>query len=247
MLLKKTKLAGIISLLFCSNAMAVDISEPPIAIQEDSSRFGPFVSAMDTSSAAVATTNVATNTNTYAQSFTYDIGAPWTYNEYCVYDSDVCEMFWDGSKTDGSDGLYIWRRNILKTYGTGYESETTTKVDTVEVSPSSLTQSRKITAIASDGAQVGYATDSNAKIVRRGFYKTTELKPSFMTNGGFSSAHDLSDVSVSNANGVLFSQRLIVGQSSVNWPNANGSDGRFNACFNAAPDDDRFDYDDLYY
>lgn len=247
MLLKKTKLAGIISLLFCSNAMAVDISEPPIAIQEDSSRFGPFVSAMDTSSAAVATTNVATNTNTYAQSFTYDIGAPWTYNEYCVYDSDVCEMFWDGSKTDGSDGLYIWRRNILKTYGTGYESETTTKVDTVEVSPSSLTQSRKITAIASDGAQVGYATDSNAKIVRRGFYNTTELKPRFMTNGGFSSAHDLSDVSVSNANGVLFSQRVIVGQSSVNWPNANGSDGRFNACFNAAPDDDRFDYDDLYY
>jgi hypothetical protein len=247
MLLKKTKLAGIISLLLCSNAMAVDISDPPIAIQEDSSRFGPFVSAMDTSSAAVATTNVATNTNTYAQSFTYDIGAPWTYNEYCVYDDDVCEMFWDGSKSDGSDGLYIWRRNILKTYGTGYESETTTKVDTVEVSPSSLTQSRKITAIASDGAQVGYATDSDAKIVRRGFYNSTELKPSFMTNGGFSSAHDIADVNVSNAAGDSFVQRLIVGQSSVNWPNENGSDGRFNACFNAGPDDDRFDYDDLYY
>lgn len=245
MQLKKTKLAGIISLLLCSNALAA-VAVDVIAEQEVG-LFGPFVSAMDTSSAGGATTNVATNTNTYAQSFTYDIGAPWTYNEYCVYDSDVCKMFWEGSKSDGSDGLYIWRRNILKTYGTGYESETTTKVDTVEVSPSILTQSRKVTAIASDGAQVGYATDSDAKIVRRGFYKSTELKPSFMTNGGFSSAHDIADVSVSNAAGARFSQRLIVGQSSVDWPNANGSSGRFNACFNATIDDDRNDYDDLYY
>lgn len=250
MLLKKTKLAGIISLLFCSNAMAVDISDPPIAIQEDSSRFGPFVSAMDTSSAAVATTNVATNTNTYAQSFTYDIGAPWTYNEYCVYDSDVCEMFWDGSKTDGSDGLYIWRRNILKTYGGSYVSDSTTSIINAVASiadPVELTQSRKITAMDAD-VPVGYGT-TNAQFVRRGFYGDTPLPPLFKDNGGFSSAHDATQVLVESASstGVVFDQKLIVGQSSVNWSNANGSDGRFNACFNAGPDDDRFDYDDLYY
>ncbi|PKH06436.1 DUF3466 family protein [Moritella sp. Urea-trap-13] len=250
MLLKKTKLAGIISLLFCSNAMAVDISDPPIAVLEDSSRFGPFVSAMDTSSAAVATTNVATYTNTYAQSFTYDIGAPWTYNEYCVYDSDVCEMFWDGSKTDGSDGLYIWRRNILNTYGGSYVSDSTTSIiNAAAADPVELTQSRKITAMDAD-VPVGYGT-TNAQFVRRGFYGDDSLTPLFKDNGGFSSAHDATQVLVESTDvslaGVEFNKKLIVGQSSVDWPNANGSSGRFNACFNAGPDDDRFDYDDLYY
>ncbi|QFI37574.1 DUF3466 family protein [Moritella marina ATCC 15381] len=250
MLLKKTKLAGIISLLLCSNASAAVVVDV-IAEQTDPSRYGPYVSAMDTSSAAVATTNVATYTSTYGQQFTYDIGAPWTYNEYCKYNSEVCDLFWDGKKGgDGSDGLYAWRRNILNTYNGNYESESTTTIHNASVAsidPVELTQSRKITAMDVD-VPVGYGT-TNAQFVRRGFYGDDPLTPLFTDNGGFSSAHDATQVIVKSVSfsGVEFNQKLVVGQSSVDWPNSNGSSSRFSACFNAAPDDDRFDYDDLYY
>ena len=249
MQLKKTKLAGIISLLLCPNAIAVTISAPSISIPTDG-RFGPFVSAMDTSSAATATTSPAIYTNTYAQPFTYNIGAPWTYNEYCQYDDDVCEMLWEGADNgDGSDGLYVWRRNILNTYGGyngTYKSETETSVDDTVISiPSDLSESRKITAITSTD-QAGYATDSGRKIVRRGFYNDVELVPSDVNNGGFSSAHDFADVNVSNlGKTITYSKRLIVGQASVQWSNAD-DDSRFTYCFNYPIDDDRFDYDDLY-
>ncbi|QUM76503.1 DUF3466 family protein [Moritella sp. 24] len=246
MQLKKTKLAGIISLLLCTTAVA---STTAIVVDSSGSNdFGPYVSAMDTSSAATST---ATYTQKYAQQFTYDIGAPWTYNEYCVNDTDVCEMFWDGSKSDGSDGLYIWRRNILNTYagynGT-YQSEFTTSVNTLDVSPSSFTESRKITAIDSDSAQIGYATDSASKVVRRAFYNNVELKPlDFDNNGGFSSAHDAVKVIVKSTTTptYTFEKKLIVGQASVRWANAD-DESRFAYCFNYPADDDRYDYDDLY-
>jgi len=252
MLLKKTKLAGIISLILCTTAVA---STTAIVVDSGGAHdFGPYVSAMDTSSAA---TSIATYTQKYAQTFSYDIGAPWTYNEYCVYDSDVCEMYWGGSKSnnvDDTDGLYVWRRNILNTF-TGkngpYESESTSSVDALEVSPSNLTESRKITAVASDGAQIGYATDSTAEVVRRAFYNSdTELKANDFTsdgtdNGGFSAAHDVADVTVSNTNGDIFDKRLVVGQSSVQWANADDKN-RFTYCFNNVIDNDRYDYDDLY-
>ncbi|WP_017223380.1 DUF3466 family protein [Moritella dasanensis] len=248
MQLKKTKLAGIISLLFCSNAMAVVFSDPPIAVLEDSSRFGPFVSAMDTSSAATATTT-AINTNTYAQPFMYDIGAPWTYNEYCVYDDDVCYMFWDGTGSGGSDGFFVWRRNILSTYAGingPYESESKTSVDGTDIAiPSLLTESRKITAMTSDN-QAGYATESGSKIVRRGFYNDIPLVPlGFDDKGGFSAAHDFAKVSLTGDNGTFSPKTLIVGQASVQWANADDQ-SRFDYCFNYSIDDDRYDYDDLY-
>ena len=244
MQLKKTKLAGIISLLLCSNAMAVTISAPPISIPTDG-RFGPFVSAMDTSSAATATTSTAIYTNTFAQPFTYDIGAPWTYNEYCQYDDDVCDMLWEGSSPDGSDGLYVWRRNILNTYngynGT-YESETETSVSL----PGTFTESYKVTALKSVGDKVGYGPDCGTQVVRSGFYNDVELIPSDINNGGFSSAHDFADVNVSNSDKTItYSKRLIVGQASVQWSNADDNSS-FTYCFNYPIDDDRYDYDDLY-
>ncbi|SQD77218.1 DUF3466 family protein [Moritella yayanosii] len=244
MQLKKTKLAGIISLLLCSNAMAVEISEPPIALPTDG-RFGPFVSAMDTSSAA---TRTAIYTNTFAQPFTYDIGAPWTYNEYCQYDDDVCKMLWEGTENgDGSDGLYVWRRNILNTYngynGT-YESESETSVNGDDAVPSNLAQSRKITAL--DGSiELGYGTTAG-NIVRSGFYGNAILSPAFVEKGGFSSAHDVAVVSLTKEGGnITFNKKVIVGQASVQWSNAD-DDSRFTYCFNYPIDDDRYDFDDLY-
>ncbi|MDX2322479.1 MAG: DUF3466 family protein [Moritella sp.] len=254
MLLKKTKLAGIISLVLCTTAVA-----STTAIVVDSSGehdFGPYVSAMDTSGTATST---ATYTHKYAQQFTYDIGAPWTYafytskkNDYCIYDSDICEMIWGGSKSDrvdDSDGLFVWRRNILNTYNGyngSYESETTSAVNDTEVAPSNLKESRKITAI-SGVDQVGYATDSSAKVVRRGFYNDIELKPEFADKQGFSSAHDATNVSVNSVTVPTnsFDKKLIVGQASVQWANADDQD-RFTYCFNYPIDDDRYDYDDLY-
>ncbi|NQZ91774.1 MAG: DUF3466 family protein [Moritella sp.] len=242
MQLKKTKLAGIISLLLCSNALAA-VAVDVIAEQEDSSRFGPFVSAMDTSSAATST---AIYTNTYAQAFTYDIAAPWTYNEYCQYDDDVCDMFWEGSKSDGSDGLYVWRRNILNTYNANYVSETEYEILGVDnITPPSA-DSTKVTAINSLGEKIGNITIAT-DFTRRGFHGSTPLLANDFTgtggdNEGFSAVYDFTDVVLPG-----FSKTLIVGQSSVSWSNQNDSDGRFNACFNAAVDDDRYDYDDLYY
>ncbi|QUM80870.1 DUF3466 family protein [Moritella sp. 5] len=245
MLLKKTKLAGIISLVLCTTAVA---STTAIVVDSSGAHdFGPYVSAMDTSSAATGTMTSATYTQKYAQQFSYDIGAPWTYNEYCVSDSDVCKMFWNGSKADNSDGLFVWRRNILNTYGDyngSYESETTSSVNTIEVPPASLPLSRKVTAL--DGAvEVGYGT-SAGKIVRRGYYGKTPLVPEFTENGGFSSAYDAANVKVKNSeHSVEFEKKLIVGQASVQWSNANDT-GRFNRCFNSAVNDSRADYDQLY-
>ncbi|KXO08031.1 hypothetical protein AKG98_2082 [Moritella sp. JT01] len=249
MLLKKTKLAGIISLVLCTTAVA---STTAIVVDSSGAHdFGPYVSAMDTSSTATGSMTSATYTQKYAQQFSYDIGAPWTYNEYCVYDSDVCKMFWDGSKTDNSDGLFVWRRNILNTYNSAngtYESETETSVnDTVISIPRGLSESRKITAITSTD-QAGYATDSGLKIVRRGFYNDITLAPlGFDSNGGFSAAHDFTDVYVSNSDKTItYSKRLIVGQASVRWSGNKRTDERFKYCFNYPVVDDRNDYDDLY-
>ncbi|GIC79669.1 DUF3466 family protein [Moritella sp. F3] len=241
MLLKKTKLAGIISLVFCSNAMAVSITDltSSITIPTDG-QFGPFVSAMDTSSAATST---AIYTNTYAQSFTYDIGAPWTYgasqyDEYCVYNSDVCEMLWDGARSDGSDGLHSWRINILNTYAGGYKSESTAQnKDGVSV---------KVTAL--DGSTpVGYNTsDTQGEFVRRAFYGEKQLLSAGDSdqNGGFSSAHDVAQVDVKSKDNsaIEFSSKLIVGQSNIR---TSGS-SQFDYCFNYGSSDDRYDYGDLY-
>ena len=247
MLLKKTKLAGIISLVLCTTAVA---STTAIVVDSSGANdFGPYVSAMNTSSAGTSTLTSATYTQKYAQEFSYDIGAPWTYNEYCVYDSNVCKMLWDGAKADNSDGLYVWRRNILNTYndynGT-YESETTSSVNGTEVPFASLSQSRKITAL--DGAvEVGYGT-SAGEIVRRGYYGTEELKPEFIENGGFSSAYDVADISVIKSGDptLTFNKKLIVGQASVRWSGNKRTDERFKYCFNYPIDNDRYDYDDLY-
>jgi len=245
MLLKKTKLAGIISLVLCTTAVA---STTAIVVDNSGADFGPYVSAMDTSSAATNTLTSVTYSQKFAQQFSYDIGAPWTYNEYCVSDSDVCEMFWDGSKADFSDGLFVWRRNILNTYndrnGT-YESETTSSVNGTEVSSASLSQSRKITAL-NGAVEVGYGT-SAGNIVRRGYYGSTQLEPEFAEKGGFSSAYDAADISVSKSSSptLTFNKTLIVGQASVQWSNADDAD-RFEYCFNYPIDDDRYDYDDLY-
>jgi len=249
MLLKKTKLAGIISLVLCTTAVA---STTAIVVDSSGAHdFGPYVSAMNTSSAANGTLTSATYSQKYAQQFSYDIGAPWTYNEYCLYDSDVCQMFWDGSKKDKSDGLYVWRQNILNTYnsnGGTYESETETSVNGTVISlPSDLSESRKITAITSTD-QAGYATDSGRKIVRRGFYNDSTLAPlDFDSNGGFSAAHDFTDVTVRNSDKTItYSKRLIVGQASVRWSGNKRTDERFKYCFNYPIDNDRYDYDDLY-
>ncbi len=244
----KTKLAGIISLLCCTSTMAA-VNVTVVSTQTDDSRFGPFVSA-----ASPDASQIATYTQTYAQSFTYDIGAPWTYNEYCLYDSDICEMLWKGTKSDLSDSLYVWRRNISSTsngYNHTYVSDRVNSINGTEESPASqLTESRHITAVNSDGSvTLGYGTGNAAtdRIVRRGFYNNNELKPAFDNNGGFSAAHDFTNVQVTNSDGsVAYQKTVAVGQSSVNWANSDDT-ARFTYCFNWAISDDRYDYDDLFY
>jgi len=246
MLLKKTKLAGIISLVLCTTAVA---STTAIVVDNTGSQhdFGPFVSAMDTSN---TTTSIATYTLKYAQKFSYDIGAPWTFSEYCIYNSDVCELYWDGTESkNGNDGLYVWRRNILNTFNNhngAYESESTSSIDTIAVAPSNLVESRKVTAM--DGTvPVGYGTTSGS-ITRQAYYNDTPLLPSFTSNGGFSAAHDVAEVSLTSSDGknyIFAPNKLVVGQSSVRWANSDDSN-RFSYCFNARIDDDRYDYSDLF-
>ncbi|WP_293129568.1 DUF3466 family protein, partial [Moritella sp.] len=161
------------------------------------------------------------------------------YDEYCVYDDDVCEMFWDGSKSDGSDGLHLWRINILNTFAGDYKSESTVQ-DKTGVSV-------KVTAY--DGNKpVGYSTSTvQGDFVRRAFYDGTQL-PSVGDsdgNGGFSSAYDVTQVAVKSKddNSIEFISKLIVGQSNVQ---TSGS-SQFDYCFNYGSSDDRYDYDDLYY
>lgn len=258
MQLNKTKLAGIISLLFCSSSIAAttpNVVVDVVATNSDQSSeysFGPFATAMDTASSATAT---ATLTQAYAQPFWYDLGAPWTYNEYCDYNSDLCESLWDGTSKGAADGIYLWRQNILNTFtlDSGFSSESEAKVvNSTAVFPQTATDtSNRITAISGDDV-VGYTTVGGQSaiennIARRGFYNEVRLAPVDFTDGsedkdlnGFTTAYSFTDIALTN-----FTKRIVVGQTSVNWGDANKA--RFNACYSALIDDDRFDYDDLYY
>jgi len=255
MQLNKTKLAGIISLLFCSSAMAAaTVTEVAnSSVQTSAYSFGPFATAMDTASGTTAT---ATITQAYGQPFWYDLGAPWTYNSYCEYNSNICEMLWDGTPQQSlSDGIDKWRLNILNTFrvNSGFNSETNAAVSGVTPTypVAVIGTSSRITAMSGSDV-IGYQTvgggsTTASNIARKAFYNNEPLESKDFTDGtgsadlnGFTSAYDFADIVLPG-----YTKRVIVGQTSVNWADANSS--RFAACYNAALDDDRADYDDLYF
>lgn len=253
-----TKLAGIISLLFCSSAMAaVSVSEVANeTAQTNAYPFGPFATAMDTASGATTTASI---TQAYAQPFWYDLGAQWTYNEYCTYNSNICETLWDGTPQESlSDGIDKWRQNILNTFilNSGFSSESDAVVSgAAALYPTAdIGKSSRITAIYGSDV-VGYqtiggdASDQANNIARQGFYNDRFLKPVTLADdlNGFTSAYDFADVTLPG----FSTKTIIVGQSSVSWADRLPTDAkdtaRFSACYSAALDDDRSDFDDLYY
>ena len=250
MQLNKTKLAGIISLLFCSSAMAAITVHPPVEEHTDTNRFGPFATAMDTASGATAT---ATITQAYAQPFWYDLGAPWTYNRYCEYNSNICEMLWDGTPQKSlSDGIDKWRLNILYTFITdsGFVSESDmTVVGPTNFPAAALKKSQKVTAMSNTDVvgyeTIGGASSAAANTARQGFYNQSILKPVNFSNdlNGFTSAYDFAVVSLPG----FGPETVIVGQSSVSWSNGISTSSYFDTCYKqTSVEDERVDYDDIH-
>ena len=188
-----------------------------------------------------------------------DIGLPFTFNQACFYDDEVCETLYYGSEdsTDLSfeNGYQAWRTamaNIDQGDQTP-ESYTVGATNNVKIEGFGDDTEVKVTDVVKIGAElfaVGYGsapyTAGAREFVRRGFVVepstssvSISLMPDFATDGGFTSAYKIRDVKYVND---TFSKTIIVGNTSKSL--AGGDTDYFDYCYNRG---DETDIDDLNY
>ena len=137
----------------------------------------------------------------------------------------------DSTTTDADTGIDTITFNSINTAVVPYEDS----VDSTDV---------KVTDVAiidGDNIVIGYSSDvydssNEREFVRRAFIKhkdsdeVTSLLPDFTTNGGFSSAYKIKEVTYGDGS----SKTLVVGASSISFPQDDDSDDQeeyFNNCY----------------
>ena len=187
-----------------------------------------------------------------------DIGLPFTFNQACFYDNEVCETLYYGSE----DSAYLSFENGYQAWRTAMAN-----IDQGDLTPESYfmgaTNNVKIEGFGDDtdvkitdvvdSAQgsfaVGYGSAPYASgvrdFVRRGFIVepstsavSISLMPDFDTYGGFTSAYKMRDVTYGNGS----TKTLIVGNTSKSL--VGGDTVYFNDCYNRG---DEKNVDDLNY
>lgn len=192
-----------------------------------------------------------------------DIGLPFTFNQACFYDDEVCETLYYGSE-DSTDKNY---ENAYQAWRTAMAN-----IDQGDLTPESYfmgaTNNVKIEGFGDDtevkitdvvdsiflgsSFAVGYGsapyTDGERDFVRRGFIvepstsaASISLMPDFATYGGFTSAYKMRDVTYGTPPDEI-TKTLIVGNTSKSF--AGGDDDYFDLCYNRG---DETDVDDLNY
>ncbi len=197
-----------------------------------------------------------------------DIGLPFTFNRECQWDTIVCKLQFYGSETAGQasyqNAYQAWRNAMANAALDGYSSYFMANTllngsDQIQI-PYALSDSSSDVSVTDvsnsltvqDGIDyvVGYASapyiDNEREFVRRAFIKENfsqaiQLLPNFMTNGGFSSAYKVQDVTYANGE----SKTLVVGAASVSYPRNN--DDYFNDCYFSDQNDNRYSLNDLVY
>ena len=189
-----------------------------------------------------------------------DIGLPFTFNQACFYDDEVCETLYYGSEdsTDLSfeNGYQAWRTAManIDQGDLTPESYTMGATNNVKIEGFGDDTEVKITDVVDSiflgsSFAVGYGsapyTDGEREFVRRGFIvdpstsaASISLMPDFDTYGGFTSAYKMRDVKYVNKPLTT----IIVGNTSKSF--AGGDDDYFDLCYNRG---DETDVDDLNY
>ncbi|MCW8994216.1 MAG: DUF3466 family protein [Psychromonas sp.] len=212
--------------------------------------YGPYPSAISDDGSFIGTYSMKASL-----SKDIDIGLPFTFNRSCPYASVFCRLEFYGSQSaaDSSyNNAYQAWRNAQTYAAAGYSSymmgnsfATDTDTDTPilpydsAVAADTASTDVKITDVTGDsGADqfiVGYSSapysGGTRDFVRRAFiYNQTQnalssLLPDFTTNGGFSSAYKIKDVTYTSG----MTKTLVVGAGSVSFPKNEQS--YFNSCY----------------
>ena len=268
--MKYTKSISIIALLSASSAWAATTTPyydvEILSVDTDGSIIGPFPSAITEEGSLFAAYAFKAQLDQ-----DIDLGLPFTFNQTCFYDDDICEFIFSGADEDSNsdiDFLSInnaykaWRNAMFDIdagnadpssyfFGAtsninveGFGSDTDVKVTDV-VDSSFLSSS-----FAVGYGSAPYASDATRDFVRRGFITdastsaaSVSLMPDFDTDGGFTSAYKMRDVTYNNGE----TKTLIVGNSSKSFSGDDDDTDNFDLCYSSGDTDEVDTLNDLVY
>jgi len=254
----KLPLAGV-ALLLSANGWAGDIAYytiEEIDVEAEGAIYGPYPAAMSEDGTFIGTYSM----KAYL-SKDIDIGLPFTFNRACYYDVVFCELEFYGSETYGNlnydNAAQAWRNAQSDAQYGSYSSYmmANTLVDGFDAAilpydSGYYTTDVKVTDVIGDSGEdqfvLGYSSapydGGTREFVRRAFIKfqgsdaVTSLLPEFDTNGGFSSAYKIKEVTYGNGD----IKTLVVGASSISFPEDDDSDDvqeYFQSCYFSEEDD----------
>ena len=181
-----------------------------------------------------------------------DIGLPYTFNQECFLDDEVCDEVYEGSENSSilsfENGYQAWRAATANINQGVLDPESYTLGATSNVKIEGFAEDTEVkmtdvVKIDDELFAVGYGSapynDGEREFVRRGFVTdpstslvSVSLLPEFDgdeaegVEGGFSSAYKMREVTYNN--GTV--KKLIIGNSSVSL--AGGDSDYFDACYN---------------
>jgi len=255
--MKYTKSISLAALLSASSAWAATTTSyfeyDDLSFNTTGSNYGPYASGITEEGSLIGVYALKSQLDQ-----DIDIGLPFTFNQECFYDDEVCEVLYYGSE-DSTDKSYenayqAWRTamaNINQGALTpeSYFMGATNNVKIEGFGDDTDVKITDVVVIDSASLAVGYGsapyTNGNRDFARRSFVTdaststaSISLMPDFATNGGFTSAYKMRDVTYGNGS----TKTLIVGNSSKSL--AGGDTDYFDYCYNRG---DETDVDDLNY
>lgn len=264
--MKYTKSLSIVALLSASSAWAAtspyyeyEILSP----DTDGSSYGPYGSAISDDSELIG---VYATKAKFDQNL--DVGVPYTFNQACFFDDDICTIRYSGSESSSDlsyeNAYQAWRtasaeadQGILDPVS--YFMGATNNVNIEGFGEDTDVAITDVVGIDGESFAVGYGSapyDSAGErdFVRRGFITdsstseaTISLLPDYYgdddegVEGGFTSAYRMRQVTYTDGT----TKTLIIGSSSKSL--AGGDSDYFDACYNEGDEDEESTLNNLVY
>ena len=258
-----------VAILFVSNTVWADqaayYTVEEISVDTQGANYGPYPSAISDDGDFIASFSMKA-----LLSQDIDIGLPFTFNRDCQYDNELCELEFYGSESSADlsneNAYQAWRNAQSAAQNGSYSSymmgnTLLVGADTAELpydTAATGTTDVKVTDVIGNSGEeqfvVGYSSapyiDSEREFVRRAFIKyqgndfVTSLLPDFTSNGGFSSAYKIKEVTYTNG----IQKTLVVGASSISYPQDDDRDNEeeyFNNCYFSDADDEIYTLNEL--
>ena len=257
-----------ITLLLITNSWAAQdpyykIEE--ISVDAEGANYGPYPSAISEDGSFIGSYSMKASL-----SRDIDIGLPFTFNRACQYTDVFCDLEFYGSESADDlsyeNAYQAWRNAqsdaqygsyssymMGNTYDSGTDNAVTPFEDSLDSTDVKVTD--VFVSDAGDKIVIGYSSaayiDGEREFVRRAFiYNQSKdilnsLLPDFATNGGFSSAYKIQEVTVDGE-----SKILVVGAGSISFPQDDDSDDEeeyFESCYFSDEGDDIYTLNELVY